>query len=388
MTKSLDTNWQCIVIGAGPCGSIASLKMAERGIKVLLIEKAEFPRSKVCGCCINASAQQALVEGGLPDLLKTNHAVSLEDLILFDKKRSSSVKLPTAWSLSRERLDYLLVQKAIASGATFLPGCFAQVLNSTNDELETQVKIEVEGLGNRLVLSASIVIIADGLSGRSLQRLDDFTPKVDRSSRFGAGVILSEGPEFYSPGHIYMACTDGGYVGLVRLEDGRLDVAAAFDHSYSRLFQGPAQAAIQVLDECGLTIPSTMQEAPWSGTQLLTRRRSQVGGPRLLIAGDASGYPEPFTGEGIAWALWSGLWAGTLASEGVNDWNSEILQRWQRQQAILRKQQTRSSAIAKILRNSMLRRTMMTTFEFFPRLTSQVVRKVSESNLTGNGAIK
>ena len=51
----------------------------------------------------------------------------------------------------------------------------------------------------------------------------------EAGARIGAGATTTEAPDFYRPGVVYMACGAGGYTGLVRLEDGRLDVAAAFD---------------------------------------------------------------------------------------------------------------------------------------------------------------
>jgi flavin-dependent dehydrogenase len=131
--------------------------------------------------------------------------------------------------------------------------------------------------------------------------------------------VLEEPAGAYDAGCIYMACDAAGYVGLVRLEDGRLDLAAALDPVALRKFGDPARLVHRVLEHCGLTIPSRLRETHWKGTCRLTRRPASVAEHRLLRIGDAAGYVEPFTGEGIAWALWSGIASARIASAWLAD---------------------------------------------------------------------
>ena len=60
--------WDIAIIGAGPAGSSAAIALAARGRSILLIDKSPFPRSKVCGCCINAAALASLSDLGANDL--------------------------------------------------------------------------------------------------------------------------------------------------------------------------------------------------------------------------------------------------------------------------------------------------------------------------------
>ncbi|MBP6594975.1 MAG: hypothetical protein KA255_18275, partial [Candidatus Obscuribacter sp.] len=83
--------------------------------------------------------------------------------------------------------------------------------------------------GTKLTITSRVILVADGLSGRALELLPQFDCIAEPQSRFGCGTIIDDAPDFYQPGYIYMACTDNGYAGLVRLEDGRVDVAAAMD---------------------------------------------------------------------------------------------------------------------------------------------------------------
>lgn len=58
-------NWDVVVIGAGPAGSLAALLLARSGHQVLLLERQKFPRAKVCGCCLNQRAQLLLQRADL-----------------------------------------------------------------------------------------------------------------------------------------------------------------------------------------------------------------------------------------------------------------------------------------------------------------------------------
>src|SRR5580658_8310362 len=98
--EGLNRLWDCVVIGAGPAGAIAAKQIALQNKHVLLIDKATFPRSKVCGCCINGSAQSALLKAGLGSLLADNEAIQLDTLQLFDKGSTAKIALPIGASLS------------------------------------------------------------------------------------------------------------------------------------------------------------------------------------------------------------------------------------------------------------------------------------------------
>ena len=100
-----------------------------------------------------------------------------------------------------------------------------------------------------------------------------------------------------------MAVGKGGYVGLVRVEDGGLNAAAAFERRFLRVCGGPAGAASRILSGSGFPAVSAFGEAEWRGTVALTRTTRPVAADRVFLIGDATGYVEPFTGEGMAWAL-------------------------------------------------------------------------------------
>jgi flavin-dependent dehydrogenase len=125
-----------------------------------------------------------------------------------------------------------------------------------------------------------------------------------------------------------MACGTGGYVGLVRREDGRLNLGAAFDAARIRQAGGLGKAAQRIFQEVGWKPGTDFSQLSWRGTPWLTRRAVNLGGPRLLVLGDAAGYVEPFTGEGMAWALTTGAAIAPLADQAVAGWRPEWAQQW------------------------------------------------------------
>jgi flavin-dependent dehydrogenase len=130
-------------------------------------------------------------------------------------------------------------------------------------------------------------------------------------------------------GGIHMHIGRGGYVGMVRMSDGRVHVAAALDPAVCREAGGPGAAVRMILDYCGR--PAALQCEPlrYDGAGLLTRRRERAGGHRVLAVGDALGYVEPFTGEGMAWAIEGAMRAVDLLPEKAQTWPADLPERWE-----------------------------------------------------------
>jgi flavin-dependent dehydrogenase len=291
--------WDALVIGAGPAGSAAAIGLARGGAATLLVDRASLPRSKVCGCCLNTAALGVLGALGLGGMPARVGAVPLQAVRVASGGVCARIPLPPAAALSRESLDTELVREAVRSGACFVPGVVARVMPPTAEACLVM-------LGSAGAAQARVVVVADGLGGRSADGFPGLEVRVWKRSRIGAGVVLDSGPDWVKPGVVYMACGKGGYVGLVRLEDGRVDVAAALDPLFVRSRHGPGAAASEVLAGAGWTPPEVLAASRWRGTPALSRRRCVQSG-RVFVVGDACGYVEPFTGEGIAWSLTTGV---------------------------------------------------------------------------------
>ena len=355
------------MIGAGPAGAVAARELARRGCSVLLVDKAHFPRPKVCGCCVNAAATGTLRRLGLAHVLAGG--VPLRDVRIAAGRRSAAVRLPGGVALSREAFDLALVREAVKAGAQLREGVTAKLEGG-----EVSLSAPGSPWPPRESVRPNVVILATGLSGT------DAPPEA--GSRIGAGTAVPAGavPAFFTPGTIFMATGRGGYVGLVRVEDGRLDVAAAFDISFVKASGGLGPAADAVLGEVGWPRVPGFAELPWKGTPALTRRAKVLAGERWFAVGDAAGYVEPFTGEGMAWAVASAAALAPIAARGVQQWQPSLVRDWEAaHRRALGKRQRVCRAVSRVLRSPALTGQFVRALAAFPVLARPVVAALNRA---------
>lgn len=340
--------WDAIVVGAGPGGAIASYALARRGASVLLLDRHAFPRWKVCGACLSAGALERLANAGLGDLARSESAVALRQLTLIAGRRRAIVPLRGSAALSRVRFDQALVDAAISEGVEFRSRTRAALGPLAGDARIVHVEIE----GSEEEHTGSVVIDATGL-GRGLEvRSTDPSPerlrptwRVAEHSRVGIGATIDDAEYDLVAGDLRMVVGRTGYVGLVRLEDGRLNVGAAVDPTALR-GRSPADAVADILADASLPPLEGDVVHGWRGTPALTRGRTDMGAERLFRLGDAAGYVEPFTGEGMCWALGAGLAVTELALEARRGWRPDLLRVWDSYQ---RKSMARSQRLCRVV---------------------------------------
>jgi len=185
-----------------------------------------------------------------------------------------------------------------------------------------------------------------------------------------------------------MACGTGGYVGLVRLEDGRLNIAAAFDPSALKAAGHAGRLAARILNEACLPPLPDLADLHWKGTPSLTRRASSMAGERLFILGDAASFVEPCTGEGITWALRAAVAVAPLAERAVRTWNPSLKAQWT---ATFDREVARRQIICQ-LTAAALRRPRLTAWAarllaVFPSLSGPVLRRLNTRHGFSTGSI-
>ncbi|HEX5514327.1 MAG TPA: FAD-dependent monooxygenase [Gammaproteobacteria bacterium] len=347
--ETLPEEWDVVVVGAGVAGTVSASRLARRGLSVLLTDKAQWPRHKACGGCINAAALRALAAAGLADISGAGPAYG--QIHLACGRHQAVLALPRGRALSRRRLDAMLADHAIAAGARFLPSTQA-TLNAA-DAGSRGVTLRCGD--QRATVRAQLVLASDGLGSRLLGQAASTQLQVDEHSRIGVGTVVAAAPPFYQPGSIYMACGAQGYVGLVRVEHDQLNIGAALDPAWVKRCGGPAAAVAQTLQATAFPTFDALRAARWHGTPRLTQRRRRLGAERVLALGDAAGYVEPFTGEGMAWALVSAAAVEPLALAAAAGWRDELVDQWTaRQAALLRPRQRTCRALSMALRRPRL----------------------------------
>lgn len=304
-----------VVVGAGPAGSSAAATLARLGARVTLLERARFPRDKVCGDGCTSAAVAALARLGLGDLPARDGAPISSLHVISPRGRHAHVRVAPPLegrvvTLPRAVLDERLARNAAATGATLR-------------EEVTVRGLERDGRGLVVCCRGGERIAADVVLGC------DGYPSIVRRA-LGAPAF----PDRHS------AVSVRAYHADVRLEapDALTVVLADDPLAYGWIFPiAGGRANVGVIARCDrlradLPVGALYHrfcEVPFVADQLARGRR--LGRPRghllplasfggspvydhALLAGDAAGLISPFTGEGIDFALASGeLAAQTVA---------------------------------------------------------------------------
>lgn len=314
------TTFDAIIIGAGPAGATIATLLARSGHHVLLVDRARFPRDKVCGACLSGRGVTALKSLGLEAALQ--YAEPLHTFRIATNHRQAVLNTTGGVVLSRRTFDFNLVQIAQAAGATFLDGVTAKS-NSCDDDhrlvtlTSHQQKRQVRG---------KLVINCGGL-GKGSDVDESLDETIAPKSLIGLTTHVDAQHDF-GTGEIHMAVARQGYVGLARQEDHRLNVSAALIRNALQEASSTSAVVRDIIQQAGFTPPETLENAKWLGTKPLTRKLQTPAGHRLFIVGDAAGYVEPFTGEGMTWAIELASLVEPLAVQAIGTWDDELIKRW------------------------------------------------------------
>ena len=292
--------WDAVVVGAGPAGALTAGLLARAGASTLLVDRADFPRWTVCGACLGPAALAVLDDVGWAGILDRAGSPRLDRMEIRGWSRRVELPLRGGRVLSRARLDAGLAAAAEREGAVFRPGTAARLGPVVPEGREVRLADEDGGE----VVRAKVVVAATGLHPLpGEEQGPDASFRRAPGSRVGVGAVVSGWEAGPDVGTVRMTAGAGGYVGQVRQEDGRWAVAAALDPSWIRRHGGMEPGVQALLDEAGIRTGGWVVEEGWRGTPSLTGGPSRRGGDRVLRVGDAAGYVEPFTGEGMGWAL-------------------------------------------------------------------------------------
>lgn len=362
--------WDIVVVGAGMSGSIAAREAARLGSKVLLVEKATLPRRKVCGCFLNANAVASLTQLDLSHLLVTSGAPAVRGVFVAAGSRRAYLPLPTGAGLSRHWLDAHLAHEATIAGASLLLRTEAHLV--ATDEQECRLRLV--HADECVEIRSRIVVAADGLAGRLARETVGCTQVINPRSRIGVSAATSLVPAGYRPGTIQMVVGREGYIGSLQVEDGRVEIAAALDPAAMKRW-GPGETVRRILRQSPLPNFDDVGDLTWQGTTPLSCRTTPPAGQRVFFVGDAAGYIEPFTGEGMAWAIASGAAVASLAHQAARRYSADLPRRWVAERTrLLRGRMRVCRLVTQSLRYQRLTELNVTLLGHLPFLATPVIR--------------
>jgi flavin-dependent dehydrogenase len=379
------THWDAIIIGAGIAGSIAAHRCATAGLRTLLIDRATMPRPKVCGCCLSPLGVTTLTNAGLASALES--ATPITTLDLWYNTRNVHINVPQYFVLPRTILDTRLVALARSAGATFLPNHTATVSPTPNSQTN-QVTLRpastqpAQPAPTPATLTATTILTCDGLDGSSLKDHPAFSWSIAPSSHIGLGATLTtpNPPIPLPPGRIAMLCNATGYLGLCTLPDGSTHAAAAVSPAALRIAGSP-QSLLATFITRANGDPASIHAANWKGTPLLTRRRNTVAHNNILTVGDSAGYVEPFTGEGMTWAILSALAAADLIINPPS--HTSLADAWSTTHAqLIASRQRTCGRIATLLRQPLVMQGITATSRFSSPLLSRIATRITRHQPT------
>ncbi|MDG1929036.1 MAG: NAD(P)/FAD-dependent oxidoreductase [Nitrospinaceae bacterium] len=321
-------NADVIVIGGGPAGCSAAIGLSRLGYNVVLCDQAKFPRDKVCGEFISPAADPILDRLGMLSRIETLNPKRLKGVSIssFEGKEFSIdypfqpglAERPTSLSVSRYELDSLFVEEAKRAGVEV-----REQYKVTEFLFEDDCVIGIRGWdGNKTSFSIHAPLVIDA-GGRNALSLKKFQLKEEPVG--GVKIAMAahwEGAQI-ADDYCYMHVSDPGYTGISNVGSDRANVVLVVDRD-SMNGENPDKFYLDTVMKNSqrykiLRNAKCLESVRTVESLAFSVKSLPCGG--LLMVGDAMGFIDPFTGEGIYLSLRSSEIAVEVAVKALETFN-------------------------------------------------------------------
>jgi flavin-dependent dehydrogenase len=311
-------NYDVLIVGGGPAGTSAAIRLAQGGARVLVLEKERFPRHKLCGEFISPECAAHFGELGVAAEMLAAGGVALRETVFYGRG-GQSVKVPSEWfggagaalGLSRAAMDERLLQRAQEVGVEVW-----QATAATGLVQETDGRV-VGARTSAGEARAHITLDATG-RGRVLARRVEGKAVAKRAPLVAFKTHLKETGGAANTCEIYFY--RGGYGGLNSVEGGAGNLCFIVAAKDAKTLGGDAERIMREIvmanPRAAETLCGAKAQTPWLAVALERFGRfSLAPAEGLLTIGDAAAFIDPFTGSGMLMALQSGALAAEICAK-------------------------------------------------------------------------